>query len=131
MLDISIFHEFATFGISVSLVQSFKEIVKMGIDEDGSNLTGVSAKCWWGESSKDRIYEAVASAHNNHVPEERPSSSALSNRIRSSLAKLEQDVFFKKFKIIEFCCFFITTTVSINTWIQYFGLQLLLLFYIR
>ena len=76
------------FGVS-SFFWFFKEIVKIGIDEDGSNLTGVSAKCWWGESSKDRIYEAVASAHNNHAPEERPSSSALSNRIRSSLAKLE------------------------------------------
>jgi len=59
----------------------------MGIDEDGSNLSGVSAKCWWEECSKGVIYDAVEGAHNRYQTEERPSSSALSIRIRSSLAK--------------------------------------------
>ncbi|XP_066929454.1 suppressor of fused homolog [Clytia hemisphaerica] len=61
-----------------------REMVEIGIADEGSNLSGVSAKCWWGECSKDRIHEALATAHNNQYPE-RPTSSALSNRIRSSL----------------------------------------------
>lgn len=69
-----------------------RELVEIGIDEHGSNLSGVSAKCWWGECSRERILEAANNAHNHHRNEERPSSSALSVRIRSSLANYRSDV---------------------------------------
>ena len=60
----------------------------MGINEEGSDLSGVSANCWWSECSKSTIYRAAAQANNYCNNSERPISSTLSVRIRSSLNKL-------------------------------------------
>ena len=64
-----------------------QELVEVGIDQDGSNLSGVGAKCWWSECSKETIYSAALRANNYHHEKDQPSSSSLSIRIRSSLAK--------------------------------------------
>lgn len=68
---------------------NFRELVEIGIDQDGSNLSGVSAKCWWGECSKETIRSSASKAINCHSD---PSSSSLSVRIRSSLANYRSEV---------------------------------------
>ncbi|XP_012560454.1 suppressor of fused homolog isoform X1 [Hydra vulgaris] len=60
------------------------ELVEVGINEEGSDLSGVSANCWWSECSKLTIYREALQAHNscNNAPS--PNNSVLSVRIRSS-----------------------------------------------
>jgi len=67
------------FEINPSLQQTVEE----GISKEGSNLSGVSAKCWWAHCSAESIYKAGSRVENGTFveSESRPTSTTKSTRI--------------------------------------------------
>ena len=78
----------------------FFNISSFFFSQHGSNLSGVSAHCWWSECSKQAIRDAVDAGAHNHIPQRSPNgrnvtepatSSDLTKRIRTSLANYRDE----------------------------------------
>lgn len=62
---------------------SLQQTVEDGISKEGSNLSGVSAKCWWTGCSPETIFKAGNRIENGHFgeSESRPTSSTRTTRL--------------------------------------------------